>query len=345
MATITTIIATRNRAGLIGRAIRSVRAQTFGDFSLCIYDNASEDETPAAVARAAAGDPRVAYVRHDADIGAIENFRFGMRRVVTPFFSFLSDDDVLLPWFYESALEGFARHADAMLSACSTIEVGGDGSLRFAPVEKWKRTGVFAPPDGAYRMLGNLHPTWTTVLFRREAIAQVGELDPAVGSPADLDYELRVALRFPIVVSPRPCGAYVSHAAASSSGERASIVLGYERMRDAILADDRIDRRVRRRIGARLRDQIRLKLIEIWAKSLLRGDDGASLGAAIALRKRGPWIAGAWLTIGWFLIVHFPPLRGVLRAIESERLSHRAESSTSPQTAASLPDIRKALVP
>jgi len=46
---ITTVIPTYRRPAMLRRAIRSVLSQTFPDFRLCVYDNASGDETAVVV--------------------------------------------------------------------------------------------------------------------------------------------------------------------------------------------------------------------------------------------------------------------------------------------------------
>lgn len=96
---ITTIIPTFRRPHLLGRALRSVLSQTYPHFRVCIYDNASGDETAAVVAEVAKGDSRVQYYCHPENIGANRNFLYGQERVETPYYSFLPDDDVLLPHF------------------------------------------------------------------------------------------------------------------------------------------------------------------------------------------------------------------------------------------------------
>ncbi|HTT77549.1 MAG TPA: glycosyltransferase family A protein, partial [Candidatus Binataceae bacterium] len=101
---ITTIVPTFRRPRLLERAIRSVLAQNYDAFQLCVYDNASGDETAAVVARLARGDPRIKYHRHPCNIGAWNNFKYGLDQVATPYFNFLSDDDALLPGFFEAAL-------------------------------------------------------------------------------------------------------------------------------------------------------------------------------------------------------------------------------------------------
>ena len=87
-------------------------------------------------------DNRVHYHRHPVNIGSTPNFVFGMDRVDTPYFSLLSDDDVLLPSFYESALEGFRRHPEAIFSACSVIQTTPSGEVGHVPFASWPRMGL-----------------------------------------------------------------------------------------------------------------------------------------------------------------------------------------------------------
>jgi GT2 family glycosyltransferase len=343
-ATITTVIPTFRRPALLRRALRSVMRQTYTDFRVCVYDNASGDNTQAVVSETAAGDPRVSYFRHPENIGGAANFLFGMRRIETPYFSFLSDDDVVLPHFFESAMNAFGRCPAALMSAASTVEVSASGELRYAPLSLWEREGEYDPPAGAFAMLDNRHPTWTTIVFRAEALERVGFLDLAVGPPSDLDYELRLAVRFPIVVSFRACGAYVSHPESGSVRETASIADGFARMRANIEGDERIDAATRRRLGSRLNRQLRFKLLEIWVKSLVRGDDADALEAATSMRDRyGPRVAGSLLVFGWHACTRVSAARSLLRWIESVRLKMRAQRAGSGLAPDVVRELREAL--
>src|SRR4030042_3564260 len=106
---ITTIIPTYRRPKFLQRAIKSILNQTYPYFQVCFSDNASGDETAEVVAKLSQREPRLKYYCHSENIGAIANANYGFERVNTPFFSFLSDDDILLPEFYEIALEGFKK--------------------------------------------------------------------------------------------------------------------------------------------------------------------------------------------------------------------------------------------
>ena len=66
---ITTIIPTYQRPKLLRRAIKSVLNQTFPHFQVCVYDNASGDETEAIVQEFIAKDSRIQYFRQEKNWG------------------------------------------------------------------------------------------------------------------------------------------------------------------------------------------------------------------------------------------------------------------------------------
>src|SRR4030067_3693919 len=101
---ITAIIPTYRRPKLLRRAVLSVLNQTYPHLRVCVYDNASGDETEEVVAELMQKDSRVRYHRHPENIGLFNNFNYGLQEIETSFFSLLSDDDVLVPTFYENTI-------------------------------------------------------------------------------------------------------------------------------------------------------------------------------------------------------------------------------------------------
>lgn len=212
---ITTIIPTYQRPKLLRRAIKSVLNQTYPHFQVCVYDNASGDETAEVVAEIAKEDPRVKYHCHPENIGALANFNYGMKHVITPFFSMLSDDDILLPSFYQIALAGFEKYPEVIFS--STLALVGNltsdyqvNNIRDPFGSNWK-PGFYQPPKGLLAMLKNGYPSWTGILFRKDVIEKIGILDEEVGLATDLDFELRAAAHFPFVISSKPGAISVTH--------------------------------------------------------------------------------------------------------------------------------------
>ncbi len=212
---ITTVIPTWRRPAMLRRAVRSVLAQSYPHLQVLVCDNASGDETAAVVAELASSDPRVRYICHAENIGMTRNFNAGLRAVETPFFSLLSDDDVLLPHFYETVLKGFEQFPDARWSAGTTVRMTGSGEVLAAPVLQWKREGRYDPPEGMLNLLDGNHPDWTGVVFRRDVLSEVGLLDEHVGPAFDLDLLMRTATSFPYVISHTCVAIFTVHATSS----------------------------------------------------------------------------------------------------------------------------------
>jgi len=308
---ITTIIPTFRRPKLLARAIRSALAQTFSDLSVAVLDNASGPETEELVAALASRDRRIAYFRHDRNIGGAANIAFGMSRVQTPYFSILCDDDVLLPRFYEAALERFARYPNAAFAGGSTLEVTERGDFVYAPAAYWSGREYFSPPDGAMRMMNGKHPTLTAVLFRTEALESVGPIDTAAGTLFDLDYFIRIAARYPISIFREPCGFFVRHAG-SWSDSSSSIEADYDRL----LAKYQLDQA----FGDALRRAKARRLFQLTLKAVARNDDGAAAAYAAALARSSDRLQAAMARLVQSL-AHVPGSAALLRTLMAARLT------------------------
>jgi len=216
---ITTVIPTYRRPQLLRRAIRSVLAQTYPNFRACVYDNASFDQTAAVVSELARHDERVQYYCHRENIGAWRNFAFGVSRVKTPFFSILSDDDFLLPNFFADAIEQLTPCLEAGAFAGHSLRCDFQGRLFFTPNLRWK-AGLYSPPNGCLGIVTTSPFEWNSMLFRRDVLDAVGGLDADIGEPFDFDFQLRVAARFPLLVSDSVCALLTMHPGSASSQMR-----------------------------------------------------------------------------------------------------------------------------
>jgi glycosyltransferase involved in cell wall biosynthesis len=287
--------------------------QTFPHFRVCIYDDASGDDTAAVVAEVAKGDPRVQYHCHAEKTGLARNFLFGMERVETPYFSFLSDDDLLLPDFYAKALEGFQQFPEAVFSALGVVLMYvGEGLGALVP-QAWPE-GLCRPPDGLRNMLTMYPPLWTAILFRRELIEKVGLLDPEVGNGCDIDYKMRVVAHYPIVFSRRPGALGIVHPGAAAIRTRLEDVWpGMMKLIRNTADDAKLDPQLRRFASQVLVNVlIRRLFVDCGLHAIIeaRGDE-ARRSAAILSREIGEvWRARLLRFIDGIHGV-FPPLRQV----------------------------------
>jgi glycosyltransferase involved in cell wall biosynthesis len=214
---ITTIILTYQRPQLLKRALSSVLKQTYPHFQVCVYDNASGDETEEIVREFLEKDSRVKYHCHPQNIGMIANYEYALKEVKTPYFSLLSDDDLILPWFFEEALKGLQSYPEAAFSACSALIMSDKGKIIRVPLDMWPREGCFNPPDGLLEMISK-YPVPTCILFRGEVIQETPiDMDNAL--TWDCDFLLQIAARYPIAINKRPCGIFLHHDSSYSNAQ------------------------------------------------------------------------------------------------------------------------------
>jgi len=214
---VTTIIPTYKRPDKLKEAIHSVLSQTYPYVKVCVYDNASGDETASVVQSIAKSDKRVVYHCHPANIGSARNFLYGMDRVDSPFFSFLSDDDKLLPNFYEDAVSEFSKFPDSMFVSMGTIITAESGKvIRNASLNK-RWAGYYPPPEGLKVILKGGMVALTGILFRKSVIEKVGLISVKQCLPTDLEYILKVSSNFPVIITGTPGAIYKEHPNTMSS--------------------------------------------------------------------------------------------------------------------------------
>jgi glycosyltransferase involved in cell wall biosynthesis len=212
-AQITTIIPTFRRPVLLRRAIESVLAQSYPDFKVCVYDNASGDETEAVVQAYAQRDPRVVYNKNSENIGAVNNMIRGVEGVATPFYSLLNDDDFLLPGFFENVIAGFARHPSAGFACAKSLIVDRVRNRISFRNRDWEG-GFYEPSIEITNKMLQSHFTQTGVVLRRDMRQAVGLFEK---SGNDILYLAMAATRTPFVVVDSYGAVFVSHAQSYSA--------------------------------------------------------------------------------------------------------------------------------
>jgi glycosyltransferase involved in cell wall biosynthesis len=326
---ITTVIPTYKRPALLRRAMLSSLEQSGANVTVRVSDNASGDETAAVVDALARRHGRVDYHCHATNIGAIGNFLFGVREIRTPFFSLLSDDDYLLPGFYERALDGLARHPEAMFWAGITLTADAHGTIWDARVARWPRYGLFSPDVGALAMTGGMAPVWTGIVFRREVLDAVGFLDAEAMGPSDLDFVLRIASRYPVLVEQHPSAVLTIHESQYSASESfESFWHGWRRMMRNIADQDDVSPQVRDRLidalGADARRMLFRKGVNAVASARWEFVDAA---AETLATECGNGMRAHALRMAAFACKRIPGMQSVLtrtyRALERRNIRSR----------------------
>jgi hypothetical protein len=164
------------------------------------------------VTKMAKNDSRITYYRHTKIITAVQNYQFGMEQVKTPFFSFLSDDDLLLPDCYKTALSLLKKYPAAQFFLGSTIDTALNAQPISAEAQNWPDQEFFLPPQGLPHVIHSYF-NWTGALFRTQ-IAMPLNPDVVTG---DYDFILRLAAQHPFAFSRIPCAIFTHHPNSFSS--------------------------------------------------------------------------------------------------------------------------------
>src|SRR5688572_4663439 len=102
------VIPTFNRAHLLPLAVRSVLAQSFGDFEIVISNGGSTDDTGNVVR--SFDDPRIRYIESSHRMPVGDNYQQGLDHASGEYITFLSDDDAYTPRLLEKAKDLFEKY-------------------------------------------------------------------------------------------------------------------------------------------------------------------------------------------------------------------------------------------
>ncbi|MCP8940107.1 glycosyltransferase [Alsobacter sp. SYSU M60028] len=187
MASLTVAVPVYNEAEMLRATLDEVSRQSFGDFVVLVFDNASTDATPQVAAEFAARDPRFRHVRQPYNKGALANFHESLMAAETPFFIWRAADD---RWSdnYLEALHGLLTANPRDQLAVGTIETADlDGRKRRIAAFPARLRGQGA--GGVIRMLRASKAAWIYGMFRREALtARMNEVVASYGHPWGFDH-------------------------------------------------------------------------------------------------------------------------------------------------------------
>lgn len=186
-------------------AIDSVYAQTYADWEIIFWDNASTDNS-AEIANSY--DNKLRYFRGEKNIplGNARNLAIEMAR--GEYVAFLDCDDIWLPQKLEKQINLFETQLDVMLvySDGYFIDSVGDIIKTAFETEKPARGYVFNELLCGYNFIPLL-----TVIIRKEVFDEVGLFNPEYKIAEEYDLFLRIAYSYPIDYVEFPLAKYRIH--------------------------------------------------------------------------------------------------------------------------------------
>jgi len=193
--TVAVIVPAYNRAKTIRRAIQSVLDQTYQDYVIIVVDDASMDDTAAAIAEFA--DPRVRLVRQTTNGGPAVARNTGIRASTSPLIAFLDSDDEWLP-------DKLEQQVGLMLDAPQEVGLIHCGYERRVGAQTAIRLPAARGRIYSQLLRGNvLAGGCSTILLRRACLEDVGMFDARLRHAEDYELWLRVAQRYAVDAVPR----------------------------------------------------------------------------------------------------------------------------------------------
>ncbi len=187
--TVTVIIPTYNRMGLLSRALTSVARQTRPPDEVVLVDDGSTDDTEGLIRRQF---PHVRYLQQEnRGVAAARNR--GIREAKGEWLAFLDSDDEWLPHKLERQLDAVREEPE--FSLCHTNEIWIRRGKRVNPLKKHAKSGGYI----FKKCLPLCVISPSSVLIHRSLFEQVGLFDESLPACEDYDLWLRVTAIRPVL--------------------------------------------------------------------------------------------------------------------------------------------------
>jgi glycosyltransferase involved in cell wall biosynthesis len=187
---ITVCIVTYNQGEMLRGAIQSVLSQTYRDMKVVVLDDASPDSASEIVA--SFDDPRLKYIRHDKNIGALANWNYAIDCADTEYVNIFHGDDRMFPWMIEKLVGALDENEKIGIAACTEGFVMGSADIP----KKRRETGGkhYKAMDYVrqYAQVGSYSIVPPSATFRKKLIDGAGiryRLDVGPGADAYLILE------------------------------------------------------------------------------------------------------------------------------------------------------------
>ncbi len=191
---VSVIVPTYNRAGLLARALHSIYRQTHLPDEVIVVDCNSNDDTSAMLAR---DFPEIVLIVHpEQNVSAARNA--GIAAAKGAWLAFLDSDDEWLPGKLAEQIAMIARSPDSRI--CHTDEIWIRNGRRVNPMRKHAKYGGWI----FQRCLPLCLISPSSVMIHRSVFEDIGGFDASLPVCEDYDLWLRITSRYEVLFIDRP---------------------------------------------------------------------------------------------------------------------------------------------
>jgi glycosyltransferase involved in cell wall biosynthesis len=190
LSSVSVVIPAFNAAEFIEDTVKSVLSQSQGDVEILVVDDGSTDETPGIVRSFGSA---IRYLRQEnAGVSAARNH--GLQESTGTFICFLDADDWLYPEDLERKIEVLKSNPKLAL-VHSWVEVTDRNLKPTGTVMKGAKGNILGD---LLRLIPPAVPGPSSGLMRRAVVEELGGFDEELGTSADFDLWLRIAMVHPV---------------------------------------------------------------------------------------------------------------------------------------------------
>ena len=218
-----------NQGRFIEETIRSVLLQGYPDLEYMVIDGGSTDSTVDIIKRY---EKWLTYWVSEPDRGQSHAINKGWRMATGEIYAYLNSDDTYVPGAVEAAVEHVLANPDVVM-------VYGEGDIvdECGKVTEHCRTGDL----NLKRLLCSYnHVPQPTVFFKRSVTNVLGYLDEDLHLAMDLDYWIRLSLRFGTAYIPQTLARMRFHPSAKIPTQYHKAVYEHLRILDKFYSDENL---------------------------------------------------------------------------------------------------------
>ena len=210
-ADVSVVIANRNHARCLPRALDAVLSQTLRPREVIVLDDDSNDDSVPLLERYARRHPAVRLVRNERHLGVTATYNRGFALASGKYVLPGAADDYVLPGFVEQATREFRSHVTAGACVAYGSCTEGDGGPLVLNDPGWCDRPTYFPPDELCRRLWHTLPV-SAIVVKRTAVLEAGGYLPELKWYSDWFAFLVVAFRHGVIHLPETLGVHVVHA-------------------------------------------------------------------------------------------------------------------------------------
>jgi glycosyltransferase involved in cell wall biosynthesis len=229
--TVSICIPAYNAEAHLEELIEAVIKQSFSDWELIIVDNASTDSTAGILEkiRETHSDPRMRFFTNDKTMEMGDNFNIAVGYARGEFVKLICADDLPHTDCLSRQVDALRQHRGAIIAAGARVIINSRGRKLFTR-RAISKTGVYHGKELIRRCIiagTNIIGDPVSVMWRRNAIKQLGLFDPKLIYCIDMEFWLRLLSAGDLYYDTKPLASYRIHKNATTVGVGAKVVADF----------------------------------------------------------------------------------------------------------------------